>query len=200
VGIGTKSGLLAVAQYLDDSDRILHRHEFLQKEIKFNVYTEKYIEDAWESIRKSDGDILAVMSRGSDFRNLKPKYHYIQPEPDILLTQARNIMDKHNIRYCFLSTEEKFAFDMFKKEFGEKLLGINSVFFDEMNKNNWIIEHVHDRKNAKYRLILEYLTKIIIASRCDYLLCGINSGSVGAIEFNGGCYKKKYVINMGIYE
>ncbi len=185
--------------YLKNIRKLKKYHNLIKKEMKLNTATERYANEAWNDVKKNDGEILAVMSRGTDFRNLRPPGHNIQPEPDYLLNRAKQIMHERNIRYCFLVTEEAFVFEMFREEFGDRLLYTDCMYFDEMDKSIEIVHYSHDRKNAKYMLALEYLKKVLIASRCDYLISGVNNGSIAALEFNGGEYKAVDMVNLGCY-
>lgn len=176
-------------------------HDVITREIRFNALTQAYLDDAWRSIAPTDGKILAVMSRGTDYRDTKPKGHNIQPEPAYLLTRARELMREHDLKYVFLSTEERFVADMFRAEFGDALLHFDErEYFDDMDNDMLITEYRHSRAHPLYNIILEYLRNVIIASRCDCLLCGINNGSLAAMEYNGGKYIARDVYDVGVYE
>lgn len=47
---------------------------------------------------------------------------------------------------------------------------------------------------------IDYLVKIILLSRCRYLISSITMGSIAAYCFNGGKYEDKYIFDLGYYE
>jgi len=186
--------------YLNGDEGYYEFAKLIKSYMKLNSPTLEYVEKVWSKVKRTDGDILAVMSRGSDYRNLKPSGHCIQPEPDVLLKETKRMMRKYKIRYCFLKTEERFVYEMFEKALGDRLIPAEDAFyFDNLGTNEIIIDHKIEGKNAKYQSTLEYLGKVWICSKCDYLITGINSGSIVAIELNGGQYKGKSIIDLGRY-
>ncbi|GHV53132.1 hypothetical protein FACS1894216_10530 [Synergistales bacterium] len=189
-------------EYFDDTEKIKVMHDLINTHIKFNKPTLDYINNAWDSIRPDGKKILATYSRGTDYNKLKPANHHIQPDPSFLIEQAKKIMRENGYEYVFLVTDEKKVHDMFSREFGDKLLSVECVYYDEFyeaDDSRYITECFHDREHARYRAALEYLTKIVTASKCDYLIGGINGGSVAAITFNGGRYEGTNLIDIGRY-
>ena len=186
--------------YLKNNRKLKKYHNLINKEMRFNAATEQYINEAWNDVRKNDGAILAVMSRGTDFRNLRLPGHSIQPDAALLLERAKRMMKEREIPYCYLKTEERSVFELFRTELGKNLLSTESLFYDEMDATKGIVHYRPEIKHAAYRLALDYLKNVVIASRCDYLISGITNGSVAALEFNGGKYKAVDLVNLGHYQ
>jgi hypothetical protein len=188
---------------LDDTSKLAATKDFMDKHVKLNKPTLDYINNARSAIRPDrPAKILAVKSRGTDYTKLKPAGHHIQPDPSLLIERSREIMRENNYEYVFLFTEEKKVRDMFGKEFGARLLSIGSDYYDEINETSdkkWIVDYLGGGELARYRAALEFMAEIVIASRCDYLLGGINNGSIIAAEFNGGKYEGKELIDIGRY-
>jgi hypothetical protein len=193
---------LGSSEYYNDASKIKAMHDLIDTRAKLNKPTLNYINNAWNAIRPGDKKILAAYSRGTDFNKRKPAGHNIQPDPSFLIERVKEIMRENNYEYIFLVTDEKKVRDMFSREFGGKLLSVECVYYDEFyeaDDNRCITECFHDREHARYRAALEYLTKIVIASKCDYIVGGINSGSIAALEFNGGRYEGTNLIDIGRY-
>jgi hypothetical protein len=204
--------------FLEDTDNQLeYCCEIVRDYMHFNKYTMCKLNEALASIkrRSGGGDILAVMSRGTDFKKLKPFGHHIQPEPEWLIDKSKEIMRKFDIKYCFLNTEEKYVLDMFKCEFGKNLLFLDHSYYDDFNKieapcqadytdankHLFIGEYIKKtNEKSKFELTFEYLCNVFIASKCEYLLCGKNGGSIAAILFNNRQYKRKFIVELGMYE
>ncbi len=45
----------------------------------------------------------------------------------------------------------------------------------------------------------EYLVRIMLLSKCRYLITSITNGSVCALAFNGDQYKDTYIFDLGLY-
>lgn len=185
---------------LNDISAVRRYSELIERYMPFNSVAQSFIDDACNKVLPNDGTVIAVMSRGTDYRNKRPSQHPIQPEPEMLLAETRRIMAERDIRYCFLKTEEKFVEEMFARSLGDRLLLTDRVYFDDLNKSENIARYTHDRDDTKYHDTLEYLRDVVIASRCDYLLSGLNNGCSAAVEFNGGRYIEKYLLDLGRYE
>jgi hypothetical protein len=187
------------ADYLTDKGgRLTEYHRLIKTYMRFNEPTRRFLDEAWNSVRR-DGEILAVMSRGTDYNNLKLSDHNIQPDASELLERAKRMMAERNIPYCYLKTEERSVFELFRAEFGDALLATESLYYDGMNAKKKIVRYRPKMERAAYRLAQDYLKNVVVASRCDYLISGINNGSVAAIEFNGGRYKAVDIIDLGRY-
>ena len=62
------------------------------------------------------------------------------------------------------------------------------------------IKDVHfERKNDNYLSGLEYLSSIILLSRCTALVGGNCGGTLGALFFNDEKYEFVHVFNLGLY-
>ena len=45
-----------------------------------------------------------------------------------------------------------------------------------------------------------YLVKMILLSKCKYLISSITQGSKFSYALNGGKYKDEYIFNLGLYD
>ena len=46
----------------------------------------------------------------------------------------------------------------------------------------------------------KYLVKMILLSRCKYLISSITQGSKFSYSLNGGKYKDEYIFDLGLYD
>lgn len=188
------------------------RAQLCAEQIRFNKTMREYLERSWDELGLA-GNTLAVMSRGTDYRALRPKGHSIQPEPDELIARAHKIIDAEGIDMIYVNTEERFVRDMFEREFGSRLRWCESSYWDDYapvkqdtptdfnaEQSRFIGAHIESHtQKSKYQLNMEYIRNVWAASRCDHLLCGINSGTVGAILLNRGKYKTRDIVFKGYY-
>ena len=193
-------------RYLDSDEMIMDDHNLIATHMQFNETTLAYAGEYCSTFPR-DGEILGVISRGSDYNKTKPIGAASMLSPELLLELAKAVMHKHNIKYCFLATEEKKVLEMFLGEFGSNLIwNPESVFFDDIftpKKNESLLsQHFHkiERQYPRYAVALNYLTNVIALSRCQYFLGSVGAtGGRIAILLNGCRYIKRYPIYLGRY-
>ena len=183
--------------------------------VRFNAQTALYLEKACRLMRKGE-KVLAVMSRGTDYTALRPRGHHVQPDPEYLILTTQKIMDEMDIEYCYLNTEEESVLEKFKKKLGDQLLFCPATYYDDYNeripatagdrsidyypnRQLFIGDFIRSQSGSLYARTREYLRNVYIASKCDYLLCGLNSGTLGAIYLNNFKYEKKFIYDVGLY-
>lgn len=112
-------------------------------------------------------------------------------------------MEKNKYDAIYLATEERKTRDLFKKEFPGKILENKRRYYDDIYDKDSSISYIKDvhfeRENDNYWSGLEYLSSIILLSRCDALVGGNCGGTLGAIFFNDEKYEFTYVFDLGLY-
>lgn len=170
--------------------------------ILFNESTNQYINNEYESIIKGKR-VLGVICRGTDYTNTKPKYHPIQPDIDRVLCEAERLMSVHNYEYIYLATEDAIFFNIFREKFGDIVLTNTREYYDEEYKKlgeNALLFSVNlGRDNEQYKKGLEYLSSILLLSKCNALIGGHCGGSDMAIYFNNCEYEYVNIYDCGVY-
>jgi hypothetical protein len=142
--------------------------------------------------------IIGVVSRGSDMLNLKG--HAIQLDVETLIVKTKQKLMDWNCDYVFLATEEERIVEIFRKHFDMRLI-INESFrvknFDKYIPLVYISSH---RENDKYHKGLEYLTTVVILSRCNCLIGSLIGSTVGALGMNQGKYENTCIYDLGVYK
>lgn len=189
--------------------------EIYARWVRFNDETRRYLDDQMARIKIDDEPTVAVLSRGTDYKKLRPKGAFIQPEPEELIREAKDISAARGIDRIYLNTEETKVLELFRREFGDRLIYFDSVRYDDYNdaetdavrgidyskqKGSYLGAYI-DRSatRSKYELNLEYLRNIYAASRCTCLVAGNNSGSNAAVLMNGQKYLEKRILDTGSY-
>ena len=170
--------------------------------VRFNDSTKSYIKKELSDIFERDRRVLGVLVRGTDYTNLRPTGHPVQPEVPRVIEDARLLMESEGYEYIYLATEDGRIDKAFRDVFGDKLLINNRNYYDEIYNNQKIelIKDVHfDRDNDDYLKGVEYLSSIVILSKCDSLLAGNCGGSQAAVFLNRLKYKKCNIYNLGLY-
>jgi hypothetical protein len=145
--------------------------------------------------------VIGVSSRGSDMLNLTG--HTIQPDTKDLISKTKRMLIKWNCEYVFLASEEEHVVKLFKNNFGDKLLLNESHRVDSsIYIDNYVplVNLSFERSNDKYLSGLEYLTTVVILSRCNCLIGSLVGKTVGAIEMNNNSYENKFIYDLGVYK
>lgn len=142
---------------------------------------------------------VGVYVRGTDYIKLKPSGEYVQPNIRLVEEKIDDFNKKYNAP-IFLVTEDGDIYDSLVKKYGSI---IRIVSFDSFIRN-------YDGKDvlSKSSVLDEdkklrgqnYLVKMILLSRCKYLISSITQGSKFSYALNGGKYVDEYIFNLGLYD
>ncbi len=144
--------------------------------------------------------VLGCHFRGTDYRELKPSGHPIQPSAEMMIEKVEEIFHKGNYNYIYLATEDEQAYECFKKKFGSLLFASGAKRYSSENLNNEVITVCQSyREQDRYMAGKEYLEDILMLTCCDGLVTGCCGGGYGAILLKSGCYKDEYIFALGTY-
>lgn len=169
--------------------------------IHFNNKTKKYTNNELKLI--SDKTVLGVLFRATDYSQLKPKNHPVQPSLDMALNKVKDYVNKHDIKYIYLATEAGDAEKRFRKEFPNMIIINKREYFDQQGVD--FTKHIladvsFKRKNDNYLKGIEYLSSINILSKCNYFIGGACAGTYAAIIMNNEKYEDSFIWNLGLYK
>lgn len=168
-----------------------------KKYFKINSEVKKYLEDGYKKLIGEENEILGILCRGTDYLQLKPKFHPIQPEPEIVLQKARELQSRFHYKKIYLATEDKKIYEIFKEEFGDILID-NGQYRYENTNDKYIIDIPVKRENHNYTLAMEYFLSIYILSKCKYFIGGRTSGTLAAYIMNN-VWEYNYIWELGHY-
>jgi len=145
--------------------------------------------------------VLGVFLRGTDYTAKRPKHHPIQPTAKQVIEKAKEIMRTHGYTKVYLVTEDSSILAQFKQAFGENLLYLDcDRFGEDFDPSSYVWEQkVLKEKGEKYKRGLDYITSIVLLTKCDALIGGLASGMTAALVW-GGEFSYTYVWNLGLYE
>ncbi len=171
-----------------------------QKYIRLNYGTRKVIEKEERNLFGKDRKdrVLGVLCRGTDYVQLKPFRHPVQPTAEEVIEKAKKVMKRRKCQKLFLATEDEEILKKFQKAFGKKLIYSNQKRFSN-TKGSYLSKIHFERKNDAYLKGLEYLTTIILLSKCDCFIAGRTSGTIGAVLFSKG-FDYTYFWDKGRYK
>lgn len=197
-----------IEDYLD-SDIISNRVFYDASWNKYcNRLYKKYISTT-ESINKmvnremisiNPQQCIGVFLRGTDYVKLKPSGENVQPSCEMVFQKVTEFANKYSCNNVFLVTEDKMIFQWFNSKKSINVFTVSDDILisgyagtDVLSKSGILIDD-------KYKLGSVYLTKIILLSKCRYLVSSIASGSKVAWIMNGNEYYDSYVFDLGLYD
>ncbi len=147
--------------------------------IKFNSEMTEYVENEYKKIIGNDENILGVLCRGTDYYIRKPAKEHVQPNPLEVIEKIKEFTKKHpEITKIYLATEDENIYEIFKDEFGDKLIDNNQYRYTyDAEKKNFIAKIKVDRPDHNYQLAKEYLASLYILSKCKYFVGGRCGGT-----------------------
>lgn len=142
---------------------------------------------------------IGVYVRGTDYVRLKPSGEYIQPNVRQVEEQIIKFVNKYNAP-IFLVTEDGEIYDSLVIKFGKSIRTVSYDSFiynydgkDVLSKSN--VLEVNKKLRGQ-----RYLVKMILLSKCKYLISSITQGSKFSYALNGGKYIDEYIFNLGLYD
>ncbi|MCR5651304.1 MAG: hypothetical protein K6F86_09015 [Lachnospiraceae bacterium] len=171
----------------------------------FNKYIEivpdiKEEIDATEGMIKRDHKrVIGVNIRGTDYTAMKPLGHPVQPTIDEAITRTKEKMAEWEGDAIYLATEDESIVERFLAEFGSCVILPNGKRYDYRKPHKELIIHnSFDRENDEYLRGREYLVKIGVLSRMDYIISSFMGSTYGMSLMNMN-YKGEYYWDLGVY-
>lgn len=178
----------------------IYKNKLWNKVIKLKDNLQDELEEEYHRLVKgSNGQkILGVLLRGTDYVNLQPENHAIQPSSSEMIKIAAAKLKEWDCKYIYLSTEDATILREFQKFFGTRLLFTNQVRYENTG-NRFLASIKTDRNNDEVKRGKEYLISIMLLSRCNNLITSICGGGNVVKMINGNKYENCITINKGIY-
>ncbi len=177
----------------------------VRKYISLQPEVSAYVEQEYADILRDKGHVLGVICRGSDYVASKPYNHHIQPSVAEVIQAAEDYLRSHkSCRYIYLATEMESAVNLFRRHFaplGVEILVNRRTYFDAFDFScRFISDYRIDRENDEFLRGLEYLSSVILVSRCQALIAGLCGGSQMALLFNQNSYGYVKLFDLGVYQ
>jgi hypothetical protein len=162
---------------------------------------EKHIEKTKEELFPVGEKVLGVFYRGTDYVQLKPCGHPVQPEIGSLVAMVKERLSEWGNDKIFLLTEEKNTMLLFEKEFPGMVISTHQNLVENYSVDSGLLIEDYKTKQFGNRYVsgLEYLTGIVLLASCDSFIGAIAGGSATALMMNGGKYTHCQVIDLGVY-
>lgn len=172
-------------------------YELLNKNLSFSDEVLNLVEKEAKAL--DIDNCIGVYVRGTDYIKLRPSGEYVQPNVKQVEQQIENFIRQYHAS-VFLVTEDGNIYDALRNKFGEhiKIVSYDSFIYDYDGKDVLSRSNVlEDNKKLRGQ---KYLVKMILLSRCKYLISSITQGSKFSYALNGGKYEDKYIFDLGLYK
>ena len=157
-------------------------------------------ENIMKKLFKNSENILGIFLRGTDFVATKPKKHYIQPEPEVVFNDVDKFDEQNNYDFYFLVTEDYLIRDKFKNKYNKKLKYLeNNLSFNYNYASGKELLAYNKNINGNFIFMKDYLTNIVILSKCIDIICGRANGAVMAFIITKG-FRNVKAYNFGKYK
>ena len=159
-------------------------------DMMLKAHVKKYIYDIANEKIISDGinEMIGVFVRGTDYINLRPKYHQIPPTQEQASAKLDEFLSRYGERKIFLATEDENIYNFFINKYGDLIYTTDKNLIKNYSGRDYIGYEI-DSAN-KYKFGLDYLVKMICLSECKCLIASLTAGSRFARLLNHGRYTK----------
>lgn len=148
---------------------------------------------------KKKKNILGVLIRGTDYIANRPRYHQIQPSPEMVFKDIEKMNQKNKYDWIFITTEDDLIREKFIKIYGKKLKYIRSKININYNYKKKQLLAFNKNINGNLPYMKIYLINILILSKCLDLIASRTAGSMVAFILSKG-FRNKIVYDLGIYK
>lgn len=181
--------------FLENIKKLSYWSTLYNQYCQFNDEMNLYAATEYNSLLKGKR-VVGVLCRGTDYLQLKPKGHPVQPDVYNVINKLKYTMRKFDCPYVYLATEDFQIEKIFKSIFEDRLIINKRVY---KNYKTGYLSHTHnERKNDLYYTNVEYLSSLYLLSRCDCFLAGRTSGTVIVLLMNYK-YEFTYFWDLGEY-
>lgn len=168
-----------------------------QKYGAFNDDIQKLADEKYQELFGEADDVLGIFIRGTDYVALKPKGHPIQPTVDMVIEKANEWIDQKHLKHVFLVTEDYSYVEAFTHSLHTSFKCSDNDFVKNYNANDYVSSAFSD--NA-YTRGLNYLIRLILLSKCQYLISSVTNGSLYSYLIKKQDYQDEYWFELGLYE
>jgi hypothetical protein len=147
---------------------------------------------------KSRGRVLGCIVRGTDYIQGRPLNHPVQPLPEDVVQKAKEVMAEQGYEKLFLATEDANVLELFRKEFGDRLLYVQQQRYRD-GKTPLALQEGYAAESDPKTEGLKYLSVIYLLAGCDGLIggrCGITT--IAYLISDG--FEYEYLWNLGRYQ
>lgn len=185
--------------YWISEEYILKLSGYVQKYIRFNLKTTKFIN---ENISKiiCDRRTVGVHIRGTDYNNHYNNHPVVIPVEEYF-EAIDKLVQENGYEQIFLATDDIRLLERFSERYGVKLKYYCDTVRGDQDQS--VAFSNNSRENHRYLLGLEVLRDMYTLACCDSLISGVSQVSLMARIFkksSGSDYMDKIILDRGYYK
>ncbi len=154
---------------------------------------------SYMEVFQARGRALGVLFRGTDYANLKPYNHFVQPSLEMMLEAVEEKWKEWGgFDSIYLCTEVEEATQAFTDRFGDKVFYYPQIRYSEQYSDYLGNQRFQRKEDAFYRGA-DYWILLNALAKCDSLVAGNCGGTSTVLHMNRGAYKNRYIFDLGRY-
>ncbi len=185
-----------------EQKRLDELHDFIFKYIDFSDAVKNRVAVEINNLGIDLQNTIGLYLRGTDYVKLKPSGHPVQPTVRQAIEVVDKYIEKYEAPYVFLVTEDGEIYDAIKAKYGERCITPKFdryIYGYEGSKFLSKDKSVNDLADSAYERGMQYLVKMIILSKCGYLIGGNTNGMWAVNVFAEERFKDRYIFDLGMY-
>lgn len=165
--------------FLYHKEIISHYHNMAEKYIRFKGNVLQILQEKEQDILAPHKEerILGVLARGTDYTGLKPYYNPVQPSLEQMIGKIDEYSEKYHCSKIYVATEDAEVLEQLIYIYGDRLL------YTDQQRARRVSTYLYKNKDFidrdSFERGVEYLTSIYLLSKCNGLIAGRTSGTVG---------------------
>lgn len=180
----------------DEYGKLKKWRGFMHKYIRIKESIRYRIEQEYHNMISDEEKVLGVLVRGSDYTKLKPVGHPIQPTVNQVIEKINEVVEEQGYDKIYLSTEERDTVEKIKEVFGDRVVYLDR---DYIEYSEGYLSDLPLTSEQKINNGIDYLVQIALLAKCNGIIAGICSGTVGAALLSEG-FEYEYYWDLGYYE
>lgn len=171
---------------------------FMKKYAPFSDFFMNHVNQVYAALPfHTSARILGVLCRGTDYTSLHPYEHPVPPSLEDSLAKAEETMNRYKCDYIYLATEDSKIESAFFQTFKDKLITTQCTYSE--NTGNDFLSAIYQKENNDlYKINLDYLTAIVLLSKCNCFIGARTCGTTVALLLSDK-YEYFHVWNEGHY-
>jgi hypothetical protein len=184
-------------EFATDKVKIQKLHDLWTQRIFLNSFCQRLLDETKLYLDWRPTISLGASFRGTEYSEVRPKGHAIQPSAKDFLTENIKILRALKYERLFLSSEDV--------ELRKQFESVNSSYcYPDFRNSTWFGEKLRELTaspdlNSEIIRTYGYLIEVYLLAECDSLVASIANGSVGALILNGNQYRHTTIFNLGCY-
>lgn len=177
-------------------------HDKIFSYVDFSEETKYRVEEEISHLNIDLDNTIGLYLRGTDYIKLKPSGHPVQPDVNQAVTIIDEYLCKYDISSVFLVTEDGKIYDAIKEKYGKMCVTPqfdNYIYDYDGNRFLSKDKSIEELASTPYERGMNYLVKMIILSKCGYLVGGNTNGMWAANVFANHKFKDRHIFDLGLY-